>query len=187
VTANESISQESKLTQIITSYSPDTHIYYYNGVEIPSVTQILTAVGLIDDRFFSDRSADRGTRFHEAMHQYVLTGEIIDMDFLSGAELWNKFLMLYPGWVSKDLETPVYSEWYAGTPDNVSENKEVIDYKTGNPKFWHLVQVGGYMELLNSQKGYVLYADKGRIDPVDPQFRGLFLNCLSVYQMQGRK
>ena len=55
-------------------FRAEDHSYHVNGVRLPSVTEILKDVGLIDTTFFAPEHAERGTRVHEATVFWDETG-----------------------------------------------------------------------------------------------------------------
>lgn len=46
-------------------FDADSHKYFVNGREVPSTTTKLSALGFIDDRWFKEGSAEKGTKVHE--------------------------------------------------------------------------------------------------------------------------
>lgn len=47
------------------------HRYWYGGRRIPGVTQILSELGLIDKRWFTEDARRRGTAVHAAVHYHL--------------------------------------------------------------------------------------------------------------------
>ncbi len=45
------------------------HRYFLGARELPSVTSILKDAGLVDDRWFTEESAERGTAIHQAIER----------------------------------------------------------------------------------------------------------------------
>ena len=103
------------------SFDEAEHAYYYDGVRLDSVTQILQAEGFIDTRFYDEYSRERGRLVHLACH-YDDLGELDDdsLDPLIAPYVmaWRKFRM-ESGFVVESTETPLIStkHKYAGTPD----------------------------------------------------------------------
>jgi hypothetical protein len=50
-------------------YDDATHTYYVDGEEVPSITQVLKEVGAIDDTYFTEEHARRGTLVHAMTEQ----------------------------------------------------------------------------------------------------------------------
>ena len=48
-------------------FNPETHIYKNDGRVLPSVTQILKQVGVVDDTYYTDESANFGTYGHSVL------------------------------------------------------------------------------------------------------------------------
>jgi hypothetical protein len=48
------------------TYDDATHTYKLDGVVVPSVTQVLTAAGVIDNRWFTEEATHRGQLVHVA-------------------------------------------------------------------------------------------------------------------------
>jgi len=67
------------------SYDPTLHQYPEDGVVLPSVTEILKPVGLLDTRGFSRESANFGTEVNEAT-------TLIDLKTRK-AKLWHPLQM----------------------------------------------------------------------------------------------
>lgn len=56
-------------------FREEDHSYWRNGQRVPSVTQILAGLGLIDSRHFTEESRVRGKAVHAAVH-YHLEGDL---------------------------------------------------------------------------------------------------------------
>lgn len=99
-------------------FQKEGHLY---GGGLESVTQILTAEGFIDTRFFDEYSRTRGSYVHKARHLDDI-GELdestIDPEIAPYLEAWRRF-KLESGFVVEQSEVPMMSSTYkyAGTPD----------------------------------------------------------------------
>lgn len=143
-------------------FSVEEHIYTLGAQRLPSVTDILGALGFIDKRWFTGEARERGRAVHIATH-YLEEGDL-DLDSLKATEEalqqpvvpyvrgWERFLR-ETGWKSTHIEGPGYdpSLLVAGCPDrrgNFPEGKRHgLEIKTGAPEGWWEYQVGGYSEI----------------------------------------
>lgn len=154
-------------------FNPELHEYRVGGVIYPSVTQILSGLGMLKDLSFLDPFyRDRGTATHKVI-DLDFSGLEIDWSF-NGAEhivpRYEKFLRLKEAAGLRPIlwETPLASEvWqYAGTPDYAGpffrHSLAIVDWKGDKPEPGHRLQVaGGYRGLL------IEAAKSGDLD-VDP-------------------
>lgn len=145
------------------------HAYILSGCQIPSVTQILTARGLIDDQWFTEEARDRGTAVHAAVH-YLNEGQLdegtIDPRIDSYLDAYRKFRM-------ETAFEPLVCEasmgsaklGYAGTVDLLGWMRAVdglalIDIKTGAHARWHFVQLAAYDELISENAAHLGLHDR---------------------------
>jgi hypothetical protein len=126
------------------------HVYTAldTGLRLPSITQLIKAAGLIDDRWYTPEACARGTAVHK------LTAAI-DLDALTLDELRGHE---FEGYVHAHVELTgiVRPDWrhveqaaahptlrYAGCPDRVGTlyaTRAVLELKTGPPAAWHQIQ-----------------------------------------------
>lgn len=162
------------------TYDNAAHVYKWRGNPVPSVTHVLSRVGVqdsserwrpvgFDDRFLRDDTAAKfGTAFHKVV-SIVLRGGVPDFPAAMAPwvnQLW-RWLQDNPVTPLHDvksgemlIECPMYHETYgyAGTPDAVvlTPKKDVIllDWKTStvNQKHWRL-QTAAYAELVKHVMG----------------------------------
>jgi len=136
-----------------------THEYEYNGVIIPSVSEVLRFLsrevyGDIN-QYVLDRAADRGTAIHEITQNIDLYGESPVEPHLTG------YIEAYAAFIRDERPEWLYSEkpfahptmLYAGTPDRAGIFRgqcSIVDYKTNSAIKKPLVkaQLNGYRELL---------------------------------------
>ena len=135
-------------------FDPIRHEYREGGVRLPSVTEALKRVGLLDTGGFSRKSADFGTAVHEAT-------ALIDLGQKTVEEYEDDPMYRYlKAWeLFKEIHHPVILEveqivggvevGCAGTLDRLAlfpwdPRPCVIDLKTGKTKLWHPVQLAGY-------------------------------------------
>jgi hypothetical protein len=118
----------------------------------PSVTEILTSVGLIDTSWFTPESAARGTQVHLACRYLAedrLDWATLDPRIEPYVRSYEKFINLSSATVAS-VEQSGYCERrkYCGTWDVVFNY--VADLKTGQPEKWHRAQLGGYSLLISA-------------------------------------
>lgn len=139
----------------------DSHIYTdtTSGETLPSVTQILGSVGLIDSRWYTDESRERGTEVHEAIH--LINAGILDysdyrhLDIYGYLEAYRRFVA-QSGFEVRASERVVWHESmrYAGKIDHygiLNSAGVIIDFKTGSVQRWHGWQGEAYRLAWNSQ------------------------------------
>ena len=178
-------------------FDPINHTYRVDGVVVPSVTQVLKSVGLINfsgiDALTLKRAADFGVAVHYACH-------LDDIDDLDESTLDDTLKPDLGAWRAfkgpkddpmffRQLETPIYSPVYqfAGTPDRIS-GQVIIDIKTGTTVYpVTALQLAGYAVLadrptarrlavqLKPDGKYQIHEYKDRKD------REIFLACLAIY------
>mgnify|MGYP001575772267 CR=1 FL=1 len=133
-------------------FDPINHTYTLDGKVYPSVTQIIDAADLIDDRWYTTFAATKGTYVAEATafdDRGVLDESSVDAVILPYIEAWRKFRR-DSGYVPLEIESPIVNTdfGFAGPPDRArgmwSGRPIGLDIKTGVAEDWHDVQVGGY-------------------------------------------
>lgn len=137
------------------------HAYLLDGKPIPSVTTILSNVGLYPDfQFIDPWYAERGTRVHKACH--FLDRGTLDREKLEAQdkgrviipyiESYEKFKDVFKVELI-DSEIQLFDEtyWYAGTADKFlkiewggQEREALIDLKCGQPEWGYQFQLAGY-------------------------------------------
>jgi hypothetical protein len=142
------------------NFNEASHTYTVSGVKYPSVTQIISGMGLYGDTsFFTDESRNRGTFVHRII-QWHLSGELdestIDPVLRPYFDAWLKFEK-EAAYVSDICENVMASEIYhfAGTVDHIGHLNGyfcLIDVKTGVPAPATALQLGGY-EILVKMPG----------------------------------
>ena len=132
-------------------FDPVEHKYYLDGIEIPGATSILKSCGLIDDRYYSPESADRGRRVHLAC-QYLSEGDLdwesLGEDIRGYVEGFGEFLQAYK-FQGIELEVPIYHPVmrYGTTPDQIGNfhpigtpNPVLVEIKSGSLMEWTALQ-----------------------------------------------
>jgi len=170
----------------------EDHKYYYDGILIPSVTQVLKHSGYIDYSFVSEKYMNRGTAVHaitelvdQGINDYSLIAPEI-VPFVSAYELF--IAEMKP--VYTDTESIVLGQidsmLYAGTVDRVIlENgaKRILDIKTGFFAKWHPMQIVAYMIAEGLNDGldlYLLNSGEYKIRPITEvdKYKKLFTSAL---------
>lgn len=141
-------------------FDAEKHEYRVDGVIYPSVTQILSGLGMLPDYSKLDPFyRERGTAVHACIKMH-LQGDEIDWDFEMSEEVkprFERFLWLEEeyGLFPAMIEVPMYSSTfgYAGTPDLYSWSTKlnrslIVDYKGDAREPGHDLQIEGYSQLL---------------------------------------
>jgi hypothetical protein len=123
------------------------HRYELDGVEVPSVTQILTRSGLIDfsqiPQFIRDAALERGRAVHQAIH-YFNERDLDVAAFERDFPAYAMYLRAWMGFCEQRRFVPVLNEHrvasrrhqFAGTADSfgvLDGTAVLLDFKTGRP------------------------------------------------------
>lgn len=131
-------------------YDDDDHVYTVAGERVPSITQILTRAGKIDDRWYTEEACERGRQVHRLTAAYDL--EAIDVPTLVSPH--RGYLLAHIDAVKlaraefDEIEQPAVlvrrdGVRFGGTPDRVGRVlalRAVLDEKSGDPEPWHALQ-----------------------------------------------
>ena len=173
------------------------HSYWLNSVRIPSVTQILDAVGLISDFAKQPLAAERGKLVHLAckyLGQGILDWSTVDRSILGYVQSYEKFLT-QTQWLARAVEVSLYDKDYlfAGSFDVDFTEGWLVDLKSGVKAKWHPLQTAAYHRL-NGGKGkrgtLYLQADGSMAkfeQHSDRTDLARFLACRTVYELLERK
>ena len=183
-------------------FKEDTHQYFRNGLEVPSVTQIISASnqGALDNIPTSilDNASERGTAVHQAIEFYN------KYKFANISEEYKSYFEAYQDWYNKNgfsfteikSEIKVYHKVfnYAGTIDmlitDTIEEQILVDIKTTNELNMKYValQLSAYKDALASQgitvqNMYVLWLKKdGTYEYLEvPDKKNIFMYSLLLY------
>jgi len=183
-------------------FKEETHQYFYKGMEVPSVTQIISAsnTGAMDNIPSSilDNASERGIAVHQAI-EFFNKYRFANID-----KNYEKYFDAYRNWYKAESfpfveiksEVKVYHKIlnYAGTIDmlitNTKEEKILIDIKTTNELNMKYVslQLSAYKEALANQgicvkEMYVLWLKKdGTYEYLEvPDKKNIFMYSLLLY------
>lgn len=147
----------------------EDHHYWLGERQIPGVTSILDAAGLISPFAKNIWAAKRGTVIHQAcalLAQGRLDRTSVDDRIQGYVESYEKFLD-HTGWVARAVEMRLYDPdlMYAGTFDISFEEDFLIDLKSGAKAKWHAEQLAAYQHLYgeNIRRGTLCLQDDGSI------------------------
>jgi len=139
------------------SFDPETH--EYDGGRLVSVTQALTAAGIIDDTHFTQESRDRGTAVHDATYYYDendLDPDSIDpaiAGYLESYIKWKAAARVKMDWIERPMKAGAL---YAGMPDRIIivRPRALYDLKSGPYQAWHRIQTALYVNMLDDPYSY---------------------------------
>jgi len=192
-----------QLPEIKVDFEEERHIYTLGGFKLPSVTQIMEPMSLILYATVPDNTlntaADRGTRVHEQVSNYVLYGiEETDDDTEPYVHAFLDFQRDFnPTWLASEYRCYHKTMRYAGTIDLIGyidpdddSGVDVVDLKC--TAAFHSVmlatQIGAYAEALKSHGVPVrnryglqlLNTGKYRFERVDDGYK-TFLHSMAIY------
>jgi len=176
------------------AFDDATHTYTVDGIEVPSVTQVLDDAGLVDKRWYTDEACLRG--------RYVdVATELHDAGKLDWSKVPAQYVPYVEAWVLFRKESQIqilgqkerrYSAiyHYAGECDKRvlwGGETGILDIKTGARPAWYALQLAGYIGLqpvATGRIGVVLKPNGGysmkhySYDPGDwDAFRGALAVC----------
>lgn len=132
-------------------FIPDCHRYLLDGNDIVSVTRALKLGGIIDDRWFTNFSRDRGSAVHKTCELDdlgLLDESSVDARIVPYLDAWRLFRRDHEcEWIA--IEEQVYCSWhrYAGCLDRrgpVDGMESIIDIKTGQSHPATALQLAAY-------------------------------------------
>lgn len=186
-------------------FTAETHTYTLEGVELPSVTQIVRFlsydVTATAKSWLRDVAADRGTRIHEycMLYDYEELPDEIDYDCAGYVKAYLAFCRDYkPDWwgIERMGWCERHGTKYAGTVDRfgkIDGENVIVDIKSGSTKnhAQHAAQLTGYagFGLIESPALYNLYlTKKGTYEYVKRELAiEVFDACLTLHKALGRK
>lgn len=133
----------------------ETHQYFYDGVPIPGVHEIMDHSGFIDTEYIAPEYMDRGTFIH-AITELIDIG-ITDYSIIPGE--WVAFVCAYEMFLADHEIEVIESEelvckqidnmLWAGRKDRkiiIDGKKTNLDIKTGYFAKWHPMQLFAYLD-----------------------------------------
>lgn len=187
------------------AFEPEGHVYTYNSLVLPSVTQIMQPMSLMLYQGVPpdvmQAAADRGTRAHEQVSNYIRYGLMEpDEDTQPYLDAFLAFDAAYhPRWIGSEYRTYHRTLMYAGTLDLIGyiepddgNGVDVVDLKC-TAQFHRIMlstQLGGYAEAVKShgvqvRKRYGLQLLREGNPPYRfrevPDGYKLFLHCLAIH------
>ena len=195
---------------MMVEFFPETHKYLVDGVEVPSVTQLVAPLGEDFDEpddlveLAVEAAADRGVTMHAYIAHRLTGGDPEDFElpdayapYADAVELFLSEHRIIPHLI----ETPLPGVGFAGTPDLVCEfdgNDAILDYKFVSTLAKSRVgaQLAGYLSLCVTNGIYpeLLYAVQFlrtgdyRLYPVGVNnSEEAFGACLELYKLKRKK
>ena len=184
------------------------HIYHYDGTIVPSVSEILTAAGLVDFSTVPAERLEAARKFGNAVHLACELSDRETLDFgsldlalvpyLMGWEIFKQEYLVELRAIEEQFYSPLYR--FAGTIDRIGswridDSSLIIDIKSGieNPAI--AIQLAAYGLLAKEIFGIkgkirrlaVYLNDKGtyRVKEYrDKNDMNIFLATLSVYNFR---
>ena len=180
-------------------FNAEKHEYKLDGVKIPSVTQIISAVngniwGMIDAETM-EIACQRGTAVHtitELHDKGTLDIDTIDPALTGYHEAYLKFLKeCNPVWDLIECKVHSGPFRYAGTLDRTGTlggKNIILDIKSGVKNTWTGCQLAAYDKALNDgilRKRYGLYLSKNGKYKLEPYTNttdwNIFLSALNIW------
>lgn len=124
------------------------HKYWLNALELPGTTKILKAAGVINDRWYTEKSRQRGQAVHASCHylgEHDLNWKTVHpsiIGYVRAYEAAMKVLRFIPLICERPNYHPVYR--YGSTADQVGvfrgDNEGLVELKTGTMPAWTSLQ-----------------------------------------------
>jgi hypothetical protein len=140
----------------------ETHLYTPN---LPSVTEILQDVALIDPTWFTDDARDRGSAVHLAAEYYdqgVLDYQSLDPRIEPYVRAYIAFRQAHPLEEGEWIEVPMMDpcKLYAGTADRIVRSRppqlpKIRDLKTGPYAPSHKWQMAAYANMFEDPASFL--------------------------------
>jgi len=145
------------------TFDPVLHVYQLGDRRLPSVTEILQALGIVRVYGSNTNNALRGKAVHEACCLYdsnLLDESETSPEVMCYVNSWKQFIASTKPTVEMS-EQIVWSDEYeaAGTVDRVLKFPDtrivVTELKTGSERDWHRLQSAMYCKLLEVNNYHV--------------------------------
>lgn len=150
------------------TFDAEAHVYRWGGLVVPSVTQVIERVGLVDYSapWFTAKAQHYGQVLHKAcalIDAGVLDSATVDPRIKLDVDAYLKFRSLLGPVEVLLVEQPLYSRiyGYAGTPDVAfrslrTKRVMVVDRKRGVADKTCAAQTAGYGQLVSENYGVPL-------------------------------
>ncbi len=186
------------------TFTKQNHEYRYEGVVIPSVSEILSGAGLSNfsmvNRRMLEIAQERGENVHLACEYYdrgILDESTVDPDLAGYVDGWKAFVADYkPKFKMIEEKLCNLDLWFAGTMDRVATIKckqTIIDIKTGVKSKAHEVQLGAYSffkEMKNVKAAWTVYLSKTGKYTIEvhdlERGRKVFLSALTLHKYKNK-
>lgn len=148
------------------TFDSEIHEYKWNGVVVPSVTQILEAQGIIDYSFLPPSTREMALERGSMVHQYTQYDDEADLDddlvdpviapYLAAWRKYRRETSFEPDRIEFRGYDPIWR--YAGTLDRTGlarkTRRKLVDIKTNTAPAWVRMQLAGYAAFLPDPKTY---------------------------------
>lgn len=142
------------------AFDEETHRYWLDDAEVPSVTTVLAGAGLVDWTYCNEWARERGSLVHKAIHIELTSG----LDWASVDELFHPYISAALAALqdmrceTKVSEGRVFSRLYgyAGTLDwiGIVDGKlSLFDWKTGPTVPAYALQTAAYADAYAEETG----------------------------------
>ncbi len=164
------------------TFDEEKHEYRVGGRILPSVTGILREMGFVDDSYFTEDSAARGTAVHKATELYdlgTLDEDSLDPRLVDYLEAWKRFRK-ETGFLPTSIEIHGWSKFgYAGTFDRIGVTDKgdtvLLDIKSSMyVPDWIGLQLGGYLQIVAERMTHKPFIPYEEIWSVHLSSGGLF-------------
>ncbi len=135
-------------------FNADKHEYTLEGLVLPSVTQIMEDVGIIDYSripwHIRERALSRGRWVHEATalddrDELVIGPEHPYYGYIEAWRNYRRDKTFTPDFVEERGYHPTFR--YAGTLDRRKSDRVLLDLKTNDAPWWTRIQLAAYCAL----------------------------------------
>lgn len=192
----------TKRSKALIEFNEDRHEYSLRGLRLPSVTQVISSLGISDYSSCLPSVLENAMRYGKYLHKAtdlsdrkILDITSIDPGIMQDLSAWEKF--------KKDEEIEILASelkvhsakyYYCGTIDKVVLWKGIVaifDLKTTvELSASNHMQLDGYFTAFNEEykpratKKYIIHLKDGECRPIDsndPIHRGIFTTAINLY------
>lgn len=186
-------------------FDKETHTYTLDGLKIPSVTQIISSVGMANysaiPNSVLENAAKRGSGVHRALELLAISPWYVPPDWVAGyVSAWNNFKMVFNVRVLETERLVFHKNYmYCGRPDRictVAGEKYIVDIKTtAKPMPSHDIQTAAYALAHKAEtrqklkRASVYLHDNGKFEFKEYKEEGqesVFLAALQIYNWKVR-